>query len=300
MKRCLPAGFVIFWLVAGGLVLFRAAFDVKTWMAGNTLVIRRDATFDYLLHLPPGYTDFGGKRPLLIFLHGAGEVGKDVTILQTMDPFCYANNKISPQDFPFVAVSPVTPIHGWKPSLVKRFVEELLADRRFRYRIDLTRIYLTGFSMGGFGTFAVAAEYPDFFAAVAPLAGGCDAKQADALLSVPIWAFHGDADGSVPLKCSQEILDALAERNSPDATLTVIPGAGHGICDDVYSRPELYRWFLQHRKKANTKIPLTERTNDETREEKFSTRLYVNRTDGRDHDHRGFNRPVDSSGSGGT
>lgn len=242
---------IVFTLVAG-LFVYRIEYDFTVYNHGSTLEVYGEYPYPYLLHLPQGYTDFGGPRPLLIFLHGVGEVNKELSLVGTMDPAFYARGAIargsaSPEDFPFIAVSPVTPQHGWKPALVVAFLDHLLADRRFRYKIDPSKIYLTGFSMGGYGTFATAEAYPDRFAACVPLAGGRRPGNPRALRSIPIWTFHGDEDNAESLKQTREIIQTVSELGNSDAHLTELQGYGHGICENVYSRPELYRWMLEHR-----------------------------------------------------
>ncbi|MDR1959389.1 MAG: prolyl oligopeptidase family serine peptidase [Planctomycetaceae bacterium] len=205
--------------------------------------------YDYLLHLPRGYHDFR-ERPLIVFLHGAGETGQDVTILKRLDIFHYADGVVPVKDFPFIVVSPVTPQHGWDSERVIAFLEEFLKENRLRYQIDTSRIYLTGFSMGGFGTFHVASDYPDYFAAIVPLAGGGESEKAENLLTVPTWAFHGDADDVVNYEMTSRMIDAMRALNHPNVHLTTLHDAGHGIPDLVYTKPELYRWLLKQKKES--------------------------------------------------
>jgi predicted peptidase len=211
MKKRNPSWpLLIFWVVCGVILVFRFGYDLKTWCSGSTIVIRTTPYYDYLLHLPRGYRDFG-ERPLIIFLHGAGEVNKDVRVLQKLDIFHYANGTIPANDFPFIVISPVTPIYGWDSQQVIRFLDEFLRDNRYRFNIDTSRIYLTGFSMGGFGTFSVACDYPDRFAAIVPLAGGGDPDRTKKLLTVPTWAFHGDNDDAVEFEQTEKMITAMQE-----------------------------------------------------------------------------------------
>jgi len=254
-KRKLPWLLVLFWVASVAILLFRVGYDLKTWWFGSTIVVKATPPYDYLLHLPRGYHDFG-KRPLIIFLHGAGEVDKDVRVLQNLDIFHYANGTVPASDFPFIVISPVTPKHGWDSQRVVKFLDEFLKDNRYRYTIDTSRIYLTGFSMGGFGTFDVACDYPDRFAAIVPLAGGCNPDRAEKLLTVPTWAFHGDADNVVAFEHTDKMVTAMRELNHPDVRLTPLHGAGHGIPESVYTRPELYRWLLTQQKVPHDRYPV--------------------------------------------
>jgi predicted peptidase len=217
---------------------------------GDTLVYNlvSRSGYDYLLHLPVGYTDFGQARPLLIFLHGAGETGKDVRILERFDPVHYAKGKVPVKDFPFIVISPMTPRHGWQPKQVVKLLDEILEDNGKRWNIDRSRIYLTGMSMGGFGTFHVACEFPERFTAIIPVAGGGAVENAAKLKNVPTWAFHGDADDVVDHEYSANMIEAMQAENCKEAKLTTIHGAGHGIMANVYTKPETYRWMLEHKK----------------------------------------------------
>jgi predicted peptidase len=100
--------------------------------------------------------------------------------------------------------------------------------------------------MGGYGTWTLAAAYPDRFAAIAPICGGGKAFMAYRLKDVPVWAFHGAKDNVVPVKESEELVNAIKARGG-DAKLTVYPDAGHDSWTATYNNQELYDWFLKHR-----------------------------------------------------
>ncbi|MGL6194397.1 MAG: prolyl oligopeptidase family serine peptidase [Thermoguttaceae bacterium] len=242
--------FVLFWVFSIGGIVAWLIYSTQIFERGTTITIKNTSKsgYDYLLRFPPGYTDFGGKRPLLVYLHGAGEVGKDVNILRNMDVYAYATKSIKPEDFPFIVVSPMTPKHGWDAAKLVVLVEELLDDTRFRYSIDPERIYLTGFSMGGFGTFDTACRYPDIFATVVPLAGGGNVESASKMKDVPVWAFHGDSDDVVSYDLTKNMIEAIKKEGNQNAKLTTLRGAGHGIPEQVYTRPDLYKWMLEQRK----------------------------------------------------
>lgn len=252
MKRKPPSRLLVaFWVIGFGTLIFRGCYDLKLTYFGGTVVVRPAETvhYDYLLHFPKGYRDSDGPRPLILFLHGSGEMDRDVSQIKGHDPFYYANGIVDAEDFPFLVVAPVSPRNGWNPDDVVAFLDELLAEHRVRYKIDSTRIYLTGHSMGGFATFTIAAKYPDRFAAIVPLAGGCDSQKAEQLLSVPVWAFHGNADRVVWVKQTRGIMSELRRLHHPDSHFTTLHGWGHGIGRPVYSNPKLYRWLLEHDKK---------------------------------------------------
>ncbi len=204
-----------------------------------------DGHLHFWLYLPPDYQKQPGKSwPLLLFLHGAGERGSQLQQVKRHGPPKLIDQGRS---FPLVVVSPQCPRgKDWRqlaPSLLK-----LLDHLEKHYRIDPTRVYITGLSMGGYGTWHLVALAPERFAAAVPICGGGDPRKADRIKQVPIWAFHGARDRVVPLKRSQEMVQAVRQAGG-EARLTVYPQAGHDSWTATYENEEVYRWLLQHRKK---------------------------------------------------
>ncbi|MCD8072497.1 MAG: dienelactone hydrolase family protein [Alistipes sp.] len=196
---------------------------------------------EYLLYLPEGYhADTTARWPLVIFLHGAGETGTDIEKIKV-----HGLPKLVEQgiDFPFVGISPQATQYGWQPRTVKGLADEALAN----YRIDPNRLYLTGLSMGGFGTWATAMEYPGFFAAILPICAGGDTSKAHTLVNTPVWTFHGDADSVVPPERSDAMVEA-ARRYNPDIIYTVYPGVDHDSWTQTYENPRVWQWLLGQRK----------------------------------------------------
>jgi predicted peptidase len=195
----------------------------------------------YLLYLPENYKSSEKKWPLLLFLHGAGERGNDLEILKKHGP----PKLIAQRDsFPFVIVSPQCQKNKrWET----KYLAALLDDIIQKYEIDENRIYLTGLSMGGFGTWALAMEYPEKFAAIAPVCGGGDVRQVDKIQNLPAWVFHGAKDKVVPPERSKEMVKAL-KKIGGIVKFTLYPEAGHDSWTQTYENPELYKWFLQYRK----------------------------------------------------
>ena len=115
------------------------------------------------------------------------------------------------------------------------------------YSIDQNRVYLTGLSMGGYGTWTIASSYPQRFAAIAPVCGGGQPYLARSLKNIPVWAFHGAMDSVVPLQQSQMMVDAV-NRAGGNAKLTVYPEADHDSWTATYNNDELYEWLLSHSK----------------------------------------------------
>jgi predicted peptidase len=196
----------------------------------------------YLLFLPEGYAESDKKWPLILFLHGAGESGDNLSKVKLHGPPKIVETK---PDFPFIVVSPQSPGRGWNVDALKALLDELLED----YRVDRDRVYLTGLSMGGFGTWSLAAAHPDYFAAIAPICGGGSPSEAAKLKSLPIWVFHGAKDNAVPLDRSQQMVDALKEAGA-DVKFTVYPDAGHDSWTETYDNPKLYEWLLEHKRGA--------------------------------------------------
>jgi predicted peptidase len=198
----------------------------------------------YLLYLPEGYGDEPGKKwPLVLFLHGAGERGSDIERVKV-----HGIPKLAEagQSFPFIAVSPQCPENtGWgaQTEELKSFIDEIMAT----YAVDDSRVYVTGLSMGGFGTFALASEYPGLFAAIAPICGGGDLSKAERLKDIPAWVFHGAKDNVVPLERSKEMVDAI-EACGGNVKFTVYPDADHDSWTVTYNNPEFYEWLLSNKR----------------------------------------------------
>ncbi len=208
----------------------------------------QDETINYLLFLPVGYGADTAKRwPLILFLHGAGERGSDVQKVAIHGPVKYIAKH---SDFPFIMVSPQCPEgrHWSNDQLLA-----LLADIQGRYRVDPSRVYLTGLSMGGYGTWTLGTAHPEKFAAIVPICGGGEMitvllSDKTALKTLGVWAFHGGKDPVVPLSESERMVEALKKAGVTDVKLTVYPEAGHDSWTETYNNPELYWWLLNHRR----------------------------------------------------
>ena len=200
------------------------------------------AMLNYLLYLPPGYEKSEKPFPLILFLHGAGETGKDLKLVKKHGPPKIVEKK---KDVAFIVVSPQAPVRGWK---TKQLLA-LLDDVESKYRVDKDRVYLTGLSMGGYGTWALAAAAPERFAAIAPICGGGNPSTAEKLKGLPIWVFHGAKDPAVPLKRSEDMVAAL-KKAGHEVKFTVYPNAGHDSWTETYNNPKLYEWFLEHKRRG--------------------------------------------------
>ena len=211
--------------------------------------ITKKLSLRYLLYLPKGYGEDKDKKwPLMLFLHGAGERGSNLSLVKMHGP-----PKLVEQgrDFPFVIVSPQCPSESWWTERLDALTA-LLDDVESRYAVDRNRVYLTGLSMGGFGSWALGCRYPERFAAVAPICGGGEWFLAGRLAKTPVWVFHGGKDPVVPLRESEEMVAAL-KRAGGDVQFTVYPEAQHDSWTETYDNPKLYEWFLSHRKDDQSK-----------------------------------------------
>jgi predicted peptidase len=123
----------------------------------------------------------------------------------------------------------------------------LLDDIIRTYRVDRDRVYLTGLSMGGFGTWDLAAAHPEKFAAIAPICGGGNPQNAKKLARLPIWVFHGAKDPTVPIERSREMVEALKAAGA-NVKFTVYPEAQHDSWTETYNNPEFYQWLLEQKR----------------------------------------------------
>jgi predicted peptidase len=219
----------------------------------------------YVVFVP---NDYHGDRqyPLILFLHGAGEWGtegqKQVTV--GLGPAVRKRQKT----FPFLVLFPQSQKKTWPIDLNNR--EQLrdalatwsdqddegkrvlatLKEVERDFRVDPDRVYLTGISMGGFGTWSLATSHPDLWAAIAPICGGGDPHSAAKIRHLPCWCFHGDADTAIPVNKSRAMIKALwAADGHPN--YTEYPGVGHNSWDKAYDTPDLYEWLLKHRRKKS-------------------------------------------------
>lgn len=194
----------------------------------------------YLLYLPPGF-DKRKKFPLLLFLHGAGERGSNLNAVKKHGP-----PKIieSGKELPFIVVSPQCPQGKyWQPHALSVLLDEVLRETN----ADEERIYVTGISMGGYGTWALSISYPERFAAIIPICGGGEDRLVHRIRHLPVWVFHGAKDYIVPVDESEAMVDAL-EKLGGNVKFTVYPEADHDSWTATYNNPEIYEWLLSHKR----------------------------------------------------
>ncbi len=206
---------------------------------------------DYLLFLPQGYkAGSSSKWPLMLFLHGAGERGSNLSAVLKHGPAKFL--RAHPEQ-PFILVAPQCPAgEVWSEEALLALLDDVGA----KLRVDAKRVYLTGLSMGGYGTWNLGMAYPERFAAIAPICGGgefisvllANGEKGQALKTLGVWAFHGAKDPVVPPAESERMVNLLKKTGVADVQLTVYPEAGHDAWTETYNNPELYTWFLKHKR----------------------------------------------------
>ena len=196
------------------------------------------------VYLPKDYdSDPEKKWPLVIFLHGAGERGTDLEGVYRHGPFREIREG---REFPFIAIAPqITGQKFWAcyTETLNAMLKQWLAD----YRIDPARVYLTGLSMGGTGTWMWAMANPEHFAAIMPLCGTGICWCAGNLGKMPVWAFHGDLDTTVPADETLRMIARLHNDGNP-ARFTICAGRGHDCWTETYHREDIYEWLLEQHK----------------------------------------------------
>jgi predicted peptidase len=217
----------------------------------------------YVLFIP---NDYKGDKPypVILFLHGAGETGTDgeKQAKVGIGPAIRKQEKT----FPFITVMPQSQKRSWladpddakwtgfKGGDGKANTEDaeralaILEEVKKTYKVDDKRVYLTGLSMGGYGTWSLAAKYPDRWAAIVPVCGKGDPMAGTKIKNVPCWAFHGDADTAVKVDGSRNMIKAMKDAGG-NPKYTEYPGVGHNSWDMAYGTAELYDWLLMQKLK---------------------------------------------------
>ena len=202
------------------------------------------APLRYLQYLPPDYESSAEDFPLVIFLHGSGERGEDPELLKLHGLPRYAEEG---RDYPFILISPQLPEgQNWCGRIES--LNGLLAHLLAALRVDESRIYLTGLSNGGTGTWLWASSAESNpFAAILPVCGAGVRWLSRELLTTPVWAFHGDADNIIEHEESARMVERINELGG-NARITIYPGAGHACWEITYTDDEVMEWMLRQRK----------------------------------------------------
>jgi len=202
---------------------------------------------EYLLYLPEDYATSKKRYPIVLFLHGSGERGKNVEDVAKNGP---CKEVMNGRKFPFILVSPQCPEDSWWDA---RVLTALLDTLEKKYRIDKNREYLTGLSMGGYGTYDLASKTPNRFAAIAPICGSGNPSIAPILKDIPIWATHGTKDGAVPFEEDKKLIDAIIAAGNAKVRFTAVKDGEHDVWTDVYKGTDIYDWLLSHSLKDRKK-----------------------------------------------
>ncbi len=194
----------------------------------------------YLLYLPEKYKA-GESMPLVLFLHGRGESNGPLSVVAKWGPPLLAARG---EQFPFILVSPQCPQNdSWGSGTQQTRLLELLDAMTTKYSADKKHINLTGLSMGGSGSWRMAAAHPNRFAAVIPICGGGDMKDAEKYKDIPMWVFCGDKDGV--FKSNVELVDAIGKAGSTKIRFTTLENIGHNSWSAAYASPDLYDWMAK-------------------------------------------------------
>jgi predicted peptidase len=234
-------------------VQLQAQFDIPEMVEGSP---PSHETMDYLIYLPEGYGEDPDKLwPMIFFLHGSGSDTYDSAFVMSYGLPEVLHNNDQPEEFPFVVVSPqVFPGTAWWSGDVLSILHALIDEVTSQYQIDTQRIYLTGLSAGGYGSWYMASAYPNQFAAVISLSGsgfGNVLPQPEQLCQVaetPLWAIHGAQDLiSDPFASKVFVTSLQAECDPVEVKWTLYPDYGHfETYEKAYRDPELYQWLLEH------------------------------------------------------
>lgn len=194
----------------------------------------------YILDFPENTK---GKVPLIVFLHGSGERGTDLEKVKAHSPFTYKNLIKEP----VAILAPQCPENEWWDT---EAVYHLIKEIQKKYSIDDSRIYLTGLSMGGWGSWKLANEHPEMFAALAPVCAPSDRwmkATAHKYKDLPIKIFHGGNDDIVSPMTSIDMYQEIRKINN-NVELIIFPDDNHNSWDSTYSDPAFYEWLLNQKK----------------------------------------------------
>ena len=213
----------------------------------NKTIKMGDHTYKYVLYIPADYTP-KVKLPVILFLHGSGERGADG--LKQSEVGIGRAIRLHPERYPALAVIPQCVEDKFWSAEMADFALKALDDTVKQYKGDASRLYLTGLSMGGFGSWDIASAHPDKFAAAVICCGGGDpAKVASKVKNLPIWVFHGEKDGAVNVEQSRKMVQAITDAGGSTIKYTEYPGVDHNCWDNAYGDKEMTDWLFVQKKK---------------------------------------------------
>lgn len=200
---------------------------------------KKAVQYDYMIYKPYNYTSNPSDSfPVLIYLHGGSHRGSDLELLKG-----YGLPKLIDEgkEFDFIVVSPQCPVDKYWTT--ENWFDSLYRDLKTNYRIDTARIYATGISMGGFGTWELAMDYSNLIKAIVPLCGGCnDSLSVCRINHIPIWTFHGEQDNLISVNETERLVKRL-KSCAGKIRFTKLENRGHGI-QDIYENDIVYNWLI--------------------------------------------------------
>lgn len=230
--------------------------DYARYLAGKRIAVKEYQNPElkhygqgYLLYLPEGYEDQPEKNwPLVYFLHGYGDRGDNVLLLAKASPLMYIREK---GGLPCIIAAPLLKADDAYSSFPDEYMDGVLAEIRANYRVDAKRMYVTGLSMGGEGTYRFAVHQPDTFAAIAPLSAYVipdTYAHLGRIKDLPVWAIHGAEDTVVVLARGEQPVNGLKKAGSTKVKFTVLANHDHDTWTDTYSDAAFYDWLFQHQR----------------------------------------------------
>jgi len=248
-------------------------------------------TMPYRVYIPEDYDD-SKSYPLLLFLHGAGERGSDNKAQLYRDVFQSWLPDTSTPLAQAIVVFPQCPTNEqwvdtpWaegsysvdevRESKQAEAALDILYEVVDAYNVDENRIYVSGISMGGFGTWDLLMRHGEIFAAAIPICGGADPSQAELLTDIPIWTFHGSADSVVPVSGTREIYESIIEAGGEKIEYTEYEGMDHNVWTAAAAEPGIQEWLLSH--KLSDRYPETETVQAEESEDEPLTEAIASAT----------------------
>jgi Predicted peptidase len=229
----------------------------------------------YRIYIPSGYEN--NRYPVVLYLHSAGERGNDngIQISGGAPYYLFANGFII--NNPAIIIAPQCPADkqwvdtNWtygdystdevEETVYLRMTYELLNKTIADYNADISRIYITGISMGGYGTWDMVTRHPDMFAAAVPICGAGDSGKAEVIKDIPIWAFHGDIDPVVPVSGVKKIMEACMKIDSNNFNLTIYENTYHDAWTPTYRNEDVFKWMFRQVKDSDL---VQESTNSDT------------------------------------
>jgi predicted peptidase len=210
----------------------------------GTFNVKKVNTLNYIVNLPNNYEEIINELfPVILFLHGIGERGNDISNVKKYGIHRY----IDVIDIPFVIVSPQCHCNNFWETHIND-IELLLQDIKMKYRVDMGRICLIGVSLGAYGAWNFAMQRPKLFSSIVSIAGGAMlTKYANLISHIPSYIVHGELDKEVSVSESIKISEALVNAGGK-VELIVIPNMGHEICTKIFESNELYKWIENNTK----------------------------------------------------